>query len=186
MLEVDLSVEPVWGESEDWQMLSDCAVAAGIAVTPYAVLGAAPSVSLSIRLADNAEVRALNSDYRGKDKPTNVLTFPMMDQGELVALTPRHSGESRNLPDAASRDSGFRRNDVEGEIMLGDIILAHETCAAEAAEKGIPLPAHVTHLIIHGTLHLLGHDHIEATQGDIMEALEVKALASLGLGNPYD
>ena len=162
MLEVDLSVEPVWGDTEDWQALSNRAVAAAIAVTPHAAMATIPApVSLSIRFASDAEVQALNRDYRGKDKPTNVLSFPMMEADELNAL-------------------------LGPETMLGDIILAHETCATEATEKGVPLPAHVTHLIVHGTLHLLGFDHIEATQGNIMEALEVKALASLGLGNPYD
>jgi len=65
------------------------------------------------------------------------------------------------------------------------MILAHEICVSEAAEKAIPLPNHITHLIVHGTLHLLGFDHVDAIEGDAMEALEVKALASMGLLNPY-
>ena len=72
------------------------------------------------------------------------------------------------------------------EIMLGDIILAYEICAAEAEEKNIPIAHHATHLVIHGMLHLLGHDHIEEDEAEAMEALEVKALASMGLHNPYD
>ncbi len=162
MLEVDLSIEAVWGEGDDWQALSDHAVASAIAVTPYAKLGAG-EVSLSIRFADNAEVQALNRDYRQKDKPTNVLSFPMMDGEELEII-----------------------GDDPQETLLGDIILAYETCAAEALDKGISLPQHVTHLIIHGTLHLLGYDHIDDNAATDMEAFEVKALASLGLGNPYD
>jgi probable rRNA maturation factor len=165
MLEVDLSVEPVWGDADDWQMLSDRAVTAAIAVAPYAALTEGKfTVSLSIRFADNAEVQKLNGDYRDKDMPTNILSFPMMEGHEFDALA----------------------NTDDGETLLGDIILAYETCAAEANEKGISLPHHVTHLIIHGTLHLLGYDHIDEHQGCIMEELEVKALASLGLGNPYD
>jgi probable rRNA maturation factor len=74
---------------------------------------------------------------------------------------------------------------LEIEVLLGDIILAHGVCSAEADEKGIPLADHVTHLIIHGTLHLLGYDHVDDTDAEHMESLEVKALASLGLGNPY-
>ena len=70
--------------------------------------------------------------------------------------------------------------------MLGDIILAYEICAAEAEEKSIPVAHHATHLVIHGMLHLLGHDHIEEDEAEAMEALEVKALASMGLNNPYD
>ncbi len=165
MLEVDLSVEPLWGAQQDWQTLSDRAAAAAIAVAPYAALTEGSlHISVSIRFADNDEVQKLNRDYRDKDAPTNVLSFPMMEGHEFDALA----------------------NTDDGETLLGDIILAHETCAAEAAEKGISLPQHVTHLIIHGTLHLLGYDHIDEHQGDVMEELEVKALASMGLGNPYD
>jgi probable rRNA maturation factor len=72
------------------------------------------------------------------------------------------------------------------EIMLGDIILAYETCTAEAEEKHISVADHATHLVIHGMLHLLGHDHIEDDDAELMEALEVKALASIGLNNPYN
>jgi probable rRNA maturation factor len=165
MLEVDLSAEPVWDANEDWQTLSERAAAAAFAVAPYAALTEGGlNISVSIRFADNDEVQKLNRDYRDKDAPTNVLSFPMMEGHEFDALA----------------------NTDGGETLLGDIILAHETCAAEAAEKGIPLPQHVTHLIIHGTLHLLGYDHIDEHQGDVMEELEVKALASMGLGNPYD
>ena len=76
-------------------------------------------------------------------------------------------------------------NTDDGEVLLGDMILAHQTCATESIEKGISLADHVTHLIVHGTLHLLGLDHIDDAEAEHMEALEVKALASLGLANPY-
>ena len=76
-------------------------------------------------------------------------------------------------------------DEQEMEMLLGDIILAYETCAAEAKEKNIPVAHHATHLVIHGMLHLLGHDHIEDDEAELMEALEVKALASIGLNNPY-
>ncbi|MEQ1519094.1 MAG: rRNA maturation RNase YbeY [Usitatibacteraceae bacterium] len=71
------------------------------------------------------------------------------------------------------------------EIMLGDIILAYGVCQAEAAEKNIAIADHAAHLVIHGMLHLLGHDHIDEQEAEAMEALEVKALASMGLHNPY-
>ena len=71
------------------------------------------------------------------------------------------------------------------ELLLGDIILAYGVCEAEAAEKNIPVADHAAHLVIHGMLHLLGHDHIDDDEAEAMEALEVKALASIGLGNPY-
>jgi probable rRNA maturation factor len=164
MLRIDLDCEPVWGDHEFWQKLSDNAVTAAIANSPFAqlALSSAP-VSLSIRLADNDEVQILNRDYRGKDKPTNVLSFPMLSVDEIA-----------DIAEATGP-----------EIMLGDIILAHETCALEAKEKAITVAQHTSHLIIHGTLHLLGFDHIEEDQANEMEIREVKALASLGLGNPY-
>ncbi len=168
MLEVDISIEPLWGEF-DWQSISEKAVSIAMSVTEFAVLtDGAQTVSLSLSFADNAEVQALNRDYREKNKPTNVLSFPMIEADYLTGLLAMpHDAEAP-------------------EIMLGDIILAYETCVAEALDKGIPLPDHVTHLIIHGTLHLLGHDHIDDADATIMESLEVKALASMGLGNPYD
>jgi probable rRNA maturation factor len=108
-------------------------------------------------------VQALNRDYRHKDKPTNVLSFPMIDRDDFAALA----------------------NTDDGEVLLGDIMLAYQTCAREAEEKGIALAAHATHLALHGMLHLLGHDHVEEAEAGIMEALEVKALANLGIDNPY-
>jgi probable rRNA maturation factor len=168
MIEVDLSVEPVWGENGDWQDIADRGVVEAFRVTDISETKTA--INVSIRFATNAEVQTLNRDYRQKDSPTNVLSFPMLDGKELHTLRqPSEGGNDENC----------------SEILLGDIILARETCAAEAAEKGIPLPQHVAHLIIHGTLHLLGYDHIEDEDAENMEALEVKALASLGLGNPY-
>jgi probable rRNA maturation factor len=165
MIEVDISAEPIWGGEAEWQEHCEAAIAAGIAATPYAHLSETPAaISVSIRFADNDEVQILNRDYRQKDQPTNILSFPMLDDDML-----------ENLDHIADR-----------EILLGDMILAHSVCAAEAQEKGIALPQHISHLIVHGTLHLLGFDHIEAEDGDAMEALEVKALATMGLPNPYE
>jgi probable rRNA maturation factor len=164
MLEVELDQSDDWNGDQDWQKLADRAVEQAFAVSSHGHLANAPfTLSLSICLSNNAEVQTFNAQYRGKDKPTNVLSFPMMDVTELDALA----------------------NTDDGEVLLGDMILAFETCAAEAREKGISLADHVTHLIVHGTLHLLGLDHIDDIQAEHMEALEVKALASLGLDNPY-
>jgi probable rRNA maturation factor len=163
MIEVDISAEPIWGDS-DWQAPCDKAVSAALNVAPFPRLSETKAaVCISIRFADDAEVHVLNRDYRGKDQPTNILSFPMVqrDMLEIVA------------------------NTDDGEILLGDMILAHETCAREAQEKAIPLPQHVAHLIVHGTLHLLGFDHMNDSEAEAMEALEVKALASMGLPNPY-
>jgi probable rRNA maturation factor len=164
MLEVELDQSDDWNGDQDWQVIADAAVKAAFAVSSHGDLATAPfTLSLSISLSTNAEVQTLNAQWRGKDKPTNVLSFPMLEPSELDAL--------------AKTD--------DGEVLLGDMILAFETCHAEAKEKTIPLADHVTHLIAHGTLHLLGLDHIDDIQAEHMEALEVKALASLGLANPY-
>ncbi len=168
MIVVDVLNEH-WSEDCDWDLLAQNAVKASVGLSSYGWLADVKfDIIISINLSTNAEVQTLNAQWRGKDKPTNVLSFPMLEEEELLALT-----------------SSPARNEFEPEILLGDIILAHTVCAAEASEKGIPLPDHVTHLIIHGTLHLLGYDHVEDDKADHMEALEVKALASLGLGNPY-
>ncbi len=168
MVEVDLSVEPLWGEDSDWQDIAERAVAIAFKVAD--IRSPQSRVNVSIRFADNAEVQILNRDYRHKDVPTNVLSFPMLDASDLRSLRTLPAGSDEAVPD---------------ETLLGDVILAHETCNREALEKGIILPNHVSHLIIHGTLHLLGYDHIDDNEAAIMEALEVKALASMGLGNPY-
>ncbi|MBN8501597.1 MAG: rRNA maturation RNase YbeY, partial [Sphingomonadales bacterium] len=103
------------------------------------------------------------AEWRGKDKPTNVLSFPMLERADLLAL-PEHGPPE----------------------LLGDIVLALETCTREAADKQLSLEQHATHLIIHGLLHLAGHDH-ETSPEDAraMELLEIKALALLGIADPY-
>ena len=121
-------------------------------------------VEISVRLTSDDEVHTLNRQYRGKDKPTNVLSFPMV-QPDLIETV------SQNTDD--------------GELLLGDIVLAHDVCAREAAERGVTIEAHATHLIVHGTLHLLGYDHLTDDEGDAMEAIERDALADLGISDPY-
>jgi probable rRNA maturation factor len=188
MVEVELDQTEAWGEDQEWQVLAERAVAEA-----FAVAGVPPDrgISLSICLATDDEVQALNAQWRDKDKPTNVLSFPMLEKNELLQLRHPRAGGGPSPTVAAleawEMDSRLRGNDecLELEVLLGDLILAHGVCAAEAEEKGIPLADHVTHLIIHGTLHLLGYDHMNDTDAEHMEALEVKALASLGLPNPY-
>jgi probable rRNA maturation factor len=164
MIETETSTDPLWPSDTDWQTLATRAVAAALAVSPYGSLAEAPfTVSVSVHFGSDDEVHALNRDYRGKDKPTNVLSFPMLEPDMLAALA----------------------NTDDGEVLLGDIMLAFQTCASEAADKGIPVAAHASHLIAHGALHLVGYDHIEEADAVHMEELEVKALANLGLDNPY-
>ena len=164
MLSIETHTATPWPDTLDWEARAGEAAAAALALTPYASLtDAAPLVEIAIRLTDDAEVHALNRDFRGKDKPTNVLSFPQVQDDLLEGLA----------------------NSDDGEILLGDIVLARETCAREAEEKGISLADHATHLIVHGTLHLVGYDHMDDASATAMEALEVKALASLGIANPY-
>ena len=159
LVTVELNEDHQWPGTTDWQNLFDRAVGAAMAEAGLVLANA----EIAVRLTDDAEVHALNRDYRGKDKPTNVLSFPQYAPEEIAGL-------------AASADP---------EILLGDIVLALETCQREAAEKGISLADHAAHLIVHGTLHLLGHDHGEDSAAEAMETLEVKALASMGIANPY-
>jgi probable rRNA maturation factor len=164
MLSVETYAATPWPDAIDWEVRAGEAAAAALALTPYASLAsAAPLVEVSVRLTDDAEVHMLNRDFRDKDKPTNVLSFPQVQDDLLEGLA----------------------NSDDGEILLGDIVLARETCVREAEEKGISIVDHATHLIVHGTLHLVGYDHMDDVAAGAMEALEVKALASLGIANPY-
>ena len=162
-LDIILDADPEWDSNTRWDELARSAADAAIAESAFPQLGKGPrSVEISLRLAGDAEVRLLNTQWRGKDKATNVLSFPMSDGAALAEAV----GEGP-------------------ELMLGDIILAHGVCAAEAAAKAIPIERHAAHLMVHGTLHLLGYDHADETQAVDMEAREVRALARLGIADPY-
>ncbi|KIL97948.1 Metal-dependent hydrolase YbeY involved in rRNA and/or ribosome maturation and assembly [Paramagnetospirillum magnetotacticum MS-1] len=117
-------------------------------------------VELSIVLADDATVQGLNRDWRGKDQPTNVLSFASLDD-EDAPLVPG------------------------APLLLGDVILAYETCAAEAKDQGKTLADHFGHLVVHGVLHLLGYDHMDDEEAAEMESLETTLLAALGIADPY-
>ncbi len=120
---------------------------------------AAPDIAaaeVSVVLTDDDVIARLNRDWRGKAGPTNVLSFPC---------------EDRPAPG--------------GPMLLGDVVLAHETVAREARERAIAPADHLAHLVVHGVLHLLGHDHEADDEARRMEGLEVSALARLGIGDPY-
>ena len=162
---LELDIDPVWGpmsgHATDWEALAARAAEAAAVVAPE--LGN-EALLVSLVFADDDEVQALNKQWRAKDKPTNVLSFPMLSREEVLhaAADPGHAG------------------------MLGDMILAHGVCMREAVDKGVAVEAHATHLIVHGLLHLAGYDHeIGAAEASQMEALETKALAMLGLADPY-
>ncbi|MCR9257887.1 MAG: rRNA maturation RNase YbeY [Alphaproteobacteria bacterium] len=116
--------------------------------------------TIVLLFTDDEAVRRLNHDFRDQDKPTNVLSFPA-DPGDLAYLP-------------------------EGEVLpLGDIALAFETCRGEAARDGKSLKDHVTHLVVHGMLHIFGYDHLDDGSASEMEGLEIRVLARLGVDDPY-
>lgn len=118
---------------------------------------------LAVTFTNDAHIRVLNRQFRRKDKPTNVLSFPMLEREDLLDLPAEGPPE-----------------------LLGDIALALETCTHEAAAKGLALEHHAAHLIVHGLLHLAGHDHeISPEDARAMEIVEIKALALLGIADPY-
>lgn len=163
MLEVAVATEEPW--AGDWDALADRACHAALARTAQAGwAGSDALVEVSVRLTGDDEVHALNRDYRQKDRPTNVLSFPMVQPDLLASVA---------------------MNSDDGEVLLGDIVLAHGVCVAEAAERGVTVEAHAQHLIVHGMLHLLGHDHMNDAEAEAMEAIEQDAMSALGLHDPY-
>jgi probable rRNA maturation factor len=165
VLLAESDVSDDWDSSTDWPSLAQRCVTATFGQTAYAAAAASTiPVEISVRFSSDEEVRDLNRDYRSKDRPTNVLSFPMADP-DLIATT------------------------VDGdeiEILLGDIILARGVCEREAQERGIAVATHAAHLLVHGTLHLLGYDHeTSAADAEAMEEIERRALASLGISDPY-
>lgn len=165
MLLVETEVVSASWPPTDWPAVADAAVRAALDETPHAhLVNSGAVVEVSVRLTDDAEVRTLNRQYRSKDKPTNVLSFPMVQPDLLDGLA----------------------NTDDGEVLLGDIVLAWETVAREAVEKDITPADHACHLIVHGTLHLLGYDHEPGdAEAAAMEAMETAACARLGLADPY-
>ena len=154
-MEIDIAVEAGGWPDED--ALRKLAAQAAGAVFAELAQAASPETELSLLFTDDAHIRVLNRDWRAKDKPTNVLSFPVMPVAPGGAVPP----------------------------MLGDIALGFETVAAEAALEGKPFDHHLVHLIVHGLLHLLGHDHEDDAQAEAMEALERAALARLAIPDPY-
>ena len=155
--EIDVAVEdPRWTDAvPEIEAFVIRAVEAGLAVSPERPSG---SVEISILLADDATVRDLNRTWRGKDQPTNVLSFPAAPQ-------PVHAGAA---------------------TPLGDVVLAYDTMLRESGDQSKPLRDHLAHLLVHGTLHLLGQDHETGeAEAEAMEALEIAALGTLGIPDPY-
>ena len=156
---IDVVIEDDRWASIDLEGLAEAAVDTALKITK-----APTGYEICVMGCSDARIAELNGDFRDKPQATNVLSWP------ALVIPPENAG---NIPAAGPDDS------------LGDIAISFETCVREANEKGIPVQDHVTHLVIHGTLHLLGYDHETDHDAEIMEALEIKALASMGLKTPY-
>ncbi len=136
-----------------------CVTAAKIVVPEFAN----DRLEISVMFTSDEQIHALNREWRGRDKPTNVLSFPMTEPARLM-----------------------QADDNGPPVMLGDIALAFETCQREAVQKGVPLEDHAAHLIVHGLLHCAGYDHETSEKdADTMEALERRILAQMGISDPY-
>lgn len=173
MIEFDIVAE-----AGDWSRLDGAAaLALSAGQAAAAIAGQAQAgLEVSLLLTDDAHIQDLNKAWRGKDKPTNVLSFP----------APAPPGNlSRNLAGNSGANLGGNLAGNFGPRHLGDIALAYETLVREAEAESKPLAHHYAHLIVHGVLHLLGYDHEVEAEAEIMEALEVKALATLGIDDPY-
>mgnify|MGYP001766133380 CR=1 FL=1 len=154
VIAVDIALEAdAWGEEARWRPLVET-VAAAVAKRDELIVPEA--AELSLVLTDDARIRVLNRDWRGFDKPTNVLSFPAADA-----------------------------DDDDPGPLLGDVVVAYETTAGEAAAEGKRFDDHVAHLLVHGLLHLFGFDHEADDEADEMEALETEILAGLGIADPY-
>jgi probable rRNA maturation factor len=151
-----LVVADCWQTEPDAEAVIQRAVAAA-AETVNADIGEA---EIAVMLTDDAGIRTLNSNWRGIDKPTNVLSFPALPQA------------SPGSPDDAPR-------------MLGDIAIAYETTRTEADDEQKPFDHHLSHLVVHGFLHLVGYDHETDDDAEAMETLEQDILAQLGIPDPY-
>lgn len=163
---VDVVIEDDRWEAAGLEALATRAVRAALADLGLPEVG----LTVCVMGCDDARIAVLNGEFRGKERPTNVLSWPAWD---LAADAEGGAPEAPELGTAEDPES------------LGDIALAYETCAREAVEAGKSLADHATHLVVHGLLHLLGYDHVRDGDALVMEGLEVRVLATLGLSDPY-
>jgi len=161
MAQVDIVIEePLWKEAGLAQLAKRACAAT------LQALDLSETLEVSLMGCGDTRIAELNGDFRDKPTPTNVLSWPAVD------LQPHFPGGTPHLPDAEDPE-------------LGDIAIAYQTCAREAEAQGKPFDYHVTHLLVHGTLHLLGYDHETDADAALMEGLETRILAKLDIPDPY-
>ncbi len=163
---VDIVIEDARWEALGLEALADRACAAALAGLGLAAAG----FSVVVMGCDDARIAVLNADFRGKPAPTNVLSWPSEERAAEVF------GDLPEPPQSGTPDD---------PVELGDIAIAYDTCAREAAAQGKAMADHVTHLLVHGLLHCLGYDHVDDEDAAVMEATEARILASLGVSDPY-
>ena len=151
-------------EDDRWSPLQGAMERAGEATLTHLALDPV-EMDVTVLGCNDARIAELNRDFRKKTEPTNVLSWPSEERGA------DKEGEKPRPP--------------SGESELGDIAISYEICQKEAATAAISLENHAMHLVVHGVLHLLGYDHINDADGDLMEATEIAILAKLGVENPY-
>ncbi|MEZ5777313.1 MAG: rRNA maturation RNase YbeY [Paracoccaceae bacterium] len=159
-------------EDPRWQAFGLADRAEAVARTVMADLALnADGFEISLLGCADSRIAELNEDFRGKPQPTNVLSWPSEERGSALdgGMPLRPKPGNADIPEE-----------------LGDIAIAWETCQREAEEQGKPMQDHVIHLLVHGLLHLLGYDHIRDKDAALMEAIEVRILAKMGLANPYE
>jgi probable rRNA maturation factor len=155
-------------EDDRWSVLEFEALAETAAHAALGHLGLAEAgFEVAVLACDDARIAELNTEFRDKPTATNVLSWPSEERGAEV------DGDMPEPPESFDPE-------------LGDIAIAYETCAREAAEAGKPMADHVTHLVIHGVLHLLGYDHVRDKDATLMEGLETAILGKMGLSDPYE
>jgi len=160
-------------EDVRWHEVGLEALAARAAACTLDHLGLDPGGwEIAVLACDDTRIAALNSDFRGTSVATNVLSWPAEDRA------PDRPGELPRTPAPDGDDDG-------DDAALGDIAIAWESCAREAAQAGCPLDDHVTHLCVHAVLHLLGFDHVRDADATLMEATEIEILGKLGVADPY-
>jgi probable rRNA maturation factor len=165
VMEIDILIE-----APDWEAMDLEALAQTACEAALVELTLTPSdFALSILACDDVRIATLNTEFRGKPTPTNVLSWPSEERA------PQTPGAVPDLPEASTGPAEE----------LGDLAIAYQTCAREAQDGNKPLPHHVTHLIVHGLLHCLGYDHETDPDAELMEGLETRILARLGVPDPY-